>query len=157
MKRVEALALAALLSTSGCASTADPEGGSAEDAIHEANAEFVANLKARNLTRLVSDFYAPGAILLPPSRAALSGRDRIRSYWKSILDSGDFDLELTTDLVDASCDLAYEVGRYTLYAKQLSGPSRIADQGKYVVNWKRMDNGSWRAVADIFNSSVAAK
>lgn len=157
MKRVEALALAALLSTSGRASTEIPDDHPAQEAIRDANSAFCENVRTRNVTHLVNDFYAPGAMLLPPGRAAITGRDGIRSYWKSVLGSGDFELELTTDRVEESSELAYEVGRYTLYSKQESGPSAIADHGKYVVNWKRMENGAWRAVADIFNSSGAMK
>jgi ketosteroid isomerase-like protein len=46
--------------------------------------------------------------------------------------------------------MAYEIGTYEM---AMDGPAgRIEDDGKYVVVWRKSDDG-WKVAADIFNSS----
>ena len=52
--------------------------------------------------------------------------------------------------VESAGDLAYEMGRYTLYA----GDNDV-DKGKYVLIWKH-EAGQWRIHRDIVNSSRPA-
>ncbi|GAF78655.1 unnamed protein product, partial [marine sediment metagenome] len=48
-------------------------------------------------------------------------------------------------------NFAIEEGRYTLYAEG----DQIADQGKYIVTWKKED-GQWKLHRDIWNTSNPA-
>ena len=55
--------------------------------------------------------------------------------------------------MESAGDLAYEMGRYTLYA----GDNAVADEGKHLhlLIWKR-EAGQWRIHRDIVNSSRPA-
>jgi ketosteroid isomerase-like protein len=59
------------------------------------------------------------------------------------------------DPFEESGDLAYGPGAYELTLSP-PGSGAISDKGKYVVVYRRHPEGSWKAVADIFNSSQPA-
>ena len=50
-------------------------------------------------------------------------------------------------------DLAYVSGSYELTENDASGKP-MTDKGKYLEVWKKQANGSWKCVADIFNSDL---
>ena len=55
--------------------------------------------------------------------------------------------------VAGSGDLGYTYGTYEL---SFDGPGgeRIVDNGKYMTVWKKAADGSWKVVADMFNTSL---
>jgi ketosteroid isomerase-like protein len=67
------------------------------------------------------------------------------------MDGGLEGIDLETTVTASAGDLAYGRGRYTL-SMSPAGGEPIEDVGKYVVVYRRQPNGSWQAVADIFNS-----
>ena len=113
-------------------------------AIRAMDTEFVANVRAGNVERLVSAFYADDARVLPPNSPPVEGKAAIIALWKTVLASGVSGLDLNTTHVEASGDLAYGVGAYHMKM----GESETA--GKYVVVYRRR-GGQWRAVADMFS------
>jgi ketosteroid isomerase-like protein len=54
--------------------------------------------------------------------------------------------------VAKSGDLGWSTGTYIL-STSVSGPA-ANDRGKYVVVWKKQQDGSWKCIADIFNSDL---
>jgi uncharacterized protein (TIGR02246 family) len=155
MKRFVLAAAAAVLTA--CSSSphisSDFSPGDAENAIRRANADFAANARAGNAQTLVTNFYAPDAVVMAPNMSALRGRDAIQQFWTGFLASGSVDLALTsTNVTQPSSDVAVETGRYDLSLRPASGQA-IKDAGKYVVLWKKSD-GRWWAAEDIFNSDM---
>jgi ketosteroid isomerase-like protein len=155
MKRFILIAAAAILTA--CSSSprisSEYSPGDAENAIHRADSDFAANARAGNAQTLVSNFYAPDALVMAPNYPALRGRDAIRQFWTGFLASGAVDLALTsTDVTQPSSDLAIETGRYDLSLRPASGQA-VKDAGKYIVIWKK-SGGRWWAVEDIFNSDM---
>jgi ketosteroid isomerase-like protein len=57
--------------------------------------------------------------------------------------------------LEESGDLAYASGVYDLTLSP-PGSGTISDNGKYVVVYRRQPDGTWKAIADIFNSSRPA-
>jgi ketosteroid isomerase-like protein len=93
-------------------------------------------------------FYAKDAVLMPPNAPAFNGADNVRKFWSGLLSMGKADVDLITDDVLTSGDLAIERGHF-----ELTTPFK--DSGKYIVVWRKR-NGKWQIVDDIFNSSLAA-
>jgi ketosteroid isomerase-like protein len=115
--------------------------------LRDIDEEFMRNVRARDITRLVEQFYADDARLLPPGQTELTGKAAILEGWSGIFAAGLESLELDTHHVDASGELAYGVGTYRMTMKGATS------RGKYVVVYRRRPDGSYRAVADIFNAS----
>jgi uncharacterized protein (TIGR02246 family) len=155
MKRFILATAAAILTA--CSSSprisSDYSPGDAENAIRRANADFAANARSGNAQTLVTNFYAPDAVVMAPNMPPLRGRDAIQQFWTGFLASGSVDLALTsTNVTQPSSDVAVETGRYDLSLRPASGQA-IKDAGKYVVLWKK-SNGRWWAAEDIFNSDM---
>ena len=115
--------------------------------LRDMDEEFMRNVRARDVNRLVEQFYADDARLLPPGQPELSGKPAILQAWTAFFSGGLESLELDTQHTEASGDLAYGTGTYRL---TMNG---VLSRGKYVVVYRRRPDGSYRAVADIFNAS----
>jgi ketosteroid isomerase-like protein len=124
-------------------------------AIAGSDSAFVAAANGGNVEALVS-LYAVDAALLPPNLPLQRGRAAVRRYWGGLLDAYTLRFEIAPDLIEGRGDLAYNLGhyRFTAVPKVKSAPG-IADEGKFVVILKKQDDGSWKYVADIFNSNLA--
>ena len=112
-----------------------------------ANTEaFDAAMRAGNVEGFMA-FYAADAVLMPPNAPSFNGAENVRKFWGGLLAAGATDVNLTTDDVLVSGELAVERGHY-----ELTKP--FPDSGKYIVVWRNR-GGKWQIVDDIFNSSVA--
>ena len=128
--------------------------GGAADAIRRLDAEFMKAANAKNAGALVKAFYTPDAVLMPPNHPIVEGRADIQGFLQGLIDSGFTGIKLETTTIASVGDLAYGRGRYTL-SMASAGGAPVQDVGKYAVVYRRQANGSWRAVADIFNSDQA--
>ncbi|MEK9137745.1 MAG: nuclear transport factor 2 family protein, partial [Bacteroidota bacterium] len=81
-------------------------------AIEEGAERWMTAFNAKDAATLAS-FYAADAIILPPNGPRVSGRANFESLFTGMFAIGS-DLKLTISHVDASGDLAYEVGSYTM-------------------------------------------
>ena len=120
----------------------------AGEQIRAMDAEFVRNANAGNADALVEAFYANDAQLLPPNAAKVSGKSAITEFWKGLIAAGASDVQLETTDISASGDLAYGVGRFKF---KMGGAPQ---EGKYVVVYRRQQNGRYRAVVDTFSSNA---
>jgi uncharacterized protein (TIGR02246 family) len=117
------------------------------EAINAANTQFM-GAAARGDGAAMASLYAEGGQAFPPGGDIVGGREALRNFWQSVLDSGVKKAALeTVELTDAG-DVAFEVGRYSL----LGADGQALDTGKYVVVWKR-EEGKWLIHRDIWNSS----
>ena len=120
--------------------------------IEDNNAKFVRDASAGDADALVRDFYGKDPVLLPPGAPPVHGTDAIRSFWKGMLDAGAADVRLETQSVIAHGKLAYEIGAYSFTMPDGSG-GKTQVAGKYLVVCKRQQDGTLRAVADMFSSN----
>ena len=95
--------------------------------------------------------YTKGAMLLPPNSGMVEGAGAVQGFWQAVITMGIQDVKLESQEVEAHGETAFEVGKYTLY---VAGGVE-ADQGKYVVVWKKED-GAWKLHRDIWNTSRPA-
>jgi uncharacterized protein (TIGR02246 family) len=113
-------------------------------AIEAGNARWVAGLAAKDASAIAA-VYAEDAILYPPGGGAVSGRKAIGAAFEPMLGAP---LSLTTAEVKQSGDYAIETGTW-----KLAGPDgKAADEGKYIVVWKKVGK-NWLMWRDIWNSS----
>jgi ketosteroid isomerase-like protein len=109
---------------------------------------FVRCLNTGEVSELVEGFYAAGAVLFPPEHEMVSGRQAVGETIRGMVAAGMGELSMETVKIEASEDLAYRSGRYCM------GKPR-PDRGKFIEVHRRQSDGSWRCVADIFDSDGA--
>jgi uncharacterized protein (TIGR02246 family) len=143
MRRV-ALAVVAALCLAPVAIPGTAQASDARKGVDAGNARWIAGLAAKDASAIAA-VYAEDAILYPPGAGAVSGRKAIAAAFEPMLGAP---LSLRTSEVKQSGDYAVETGTWTL-----AGPDgKPADDGKYVVVWKRSGK-SWLMWRDIWNSS----
>ena len=127
-----------------------------ERAIREAELEWWGVTVAKNLERTVA-FYADEASMFPPNAPLATGKEAIRAVWSPLLTTPGVAISGQTTKVEVSRggDLGYTTGTYQLTAPDPAGKP-VTDRGKYVVVWKKQADGSWKVIADIFNSNLPA-
>lgn len=119
-------------------------------AIEDANTQFMEAIK-RGDAASVAALYTEDAKLLPAGSEMGTGKQAIQAFWESALKMGVRSLTLETLDIGYEGDLAYEIGTYSLDI-QPEGGQATTDRGKYVTVRKRQPDGSWKLVADIWNS-----
>ena len=109
---------------------------------------------SRDVEKTVS-YYSDDAVVMPPNIPTLTGKEPIRALWKSMVESPSFSGGWQATKVDIarSGDLAYVSGNYE-FKETDAGGKPITDKGKYLEIWKKQTDGSWKCVADMFNSDL---
>lgn len=137
---------------------APPQGGGsdvaqAREAIEGVDREWEQAANRGDAAGLAA-LYTDDAYFLAPNMELVQGRENIRQTLQAFIDAGMSSVDFTSVDVGVSGELAYEVGRYSLEI----GPEgqRVTDTGKYVIVARRQPDGSWKLVADMFNSSQPA-
>ena len=125
-----------------------------EAALRKADEEWSKAAALRDLDKTVS-YYADGAMVMPPNDAVTTSKDAIRKIWKGYFDSPDFGggWKATRVEVANSGDLGYASGTWEFTWKDASGKP-ASDRGKFTEVWKKQSDGSWKCVADIWNSDL---
>jgi uncharacterized protein (TIGR02246 family) len=137
----------------GTASAADTK---IEQALRDLDAQWSAAAGAKDLDKSVS-YYAESAIVMPPNASAATTKEAIRSAWKEMLTSPGAAISWKTTKVEVAKagDLAYVSGTYEETMTDASGKP-VKDRGKYVEIFKEQADGTWKVVADIWNSDLPA-
>ena len=150
------LFLLSILTACQSGATSDTRAADA-DALRKLDDEWSRAIGARDVEKAIS-YYADDAVVMPPNIPTLTGKEPIRSLWKSMLDSPSFTggWKATKVEVARSGDLAYVSGNYEFNEKDDSGKP-IADKGKYLEVWRKQTDGSWKCVAGMFNSDLPAQ
>jgi uncharacterized protein (TIGR02246 family) len=146
-------ALVLALSTA-CQTQATKTPAAEETTLRKLDDEWSTAVGAKDVEKTIS-YYADDALLMPPNIPTLSGKQKIRELWKSLLESPGFagGWKATKVEVAASGDLAYVSGDYELTETDDSGKP-MTDKGKYLEIWKKQLDGSWKCVADMFSSDL---
>jgi ketosteroid isomerase-like protein len=110
----------------------------------------------KNTETFVS-FFADDASIFPPNAPIQTGREAINAFVTQLMSLPGFSLEWTakTAEVASSGDLGYTTGSAIFKMNDPAG-NPVADTVKYVTVWRKGPDGSWKAVADIFNSDNPA-
>ncbi|MEC8620835.1 MAG: nuclear transport factor 2 family protein [Pseudomonadota bacterium] len=121
---------------------------SATEGINETNKLFM-DAFADGDAEKVAGFYTANCRFLPDNSHPVDGRANVQELLQSMMDGGVSSIELITCEVEDCGDTAVEVGRVVMRG----GDDEILDDGKFIVIWKKEDDG-WRLHRDIVNSSL---
>jgi len=137
-----------------CAQKTDTK--SIERALRDLDAQWSAAAGTKDLEKTVS-YYADDANVMPPNGPAATTKEAIRAAWKELLTTAGASISWTASKVEvaSSGDIAYTTGAYQLTMNDAGGKS-VPDHGKYLEVWKKQADGSWKVVADIWNSDLPA-
>ena len=150
---VFALFLVALLT--GCKSQVTSGTSSADEAtLRKLDDEWSKAVGSRDVEKATS-YYSEDAVVMPPNIPTLTGKEPIRTLWRSMLESPAFSggWKATKVEVARSGDLAYVSGNYEFKETDPNG-NPMTDKGKYLEVWKKQSDGSWKCVADMFSSDL---
>jgi len=137
----------------GTAAAADTK---IEQALRDLDAKWSAAAGAKDIDKTVS-YYSEDAVVMPPNAPSAKTRETIRSAWKEMLTTPGAAIRWKATKVEVAkaADLAYVSGTYEEAMTDASGKS-VKDHGKYVEVWKKQADGTWKVVADIWNSDLPA-
>ncbi len=160
MNRLLALcaALALTLPLTACNQAAEPAPSKADHdadvkAIQNTEAQWNADWASRDIGKITSH-YTDNAILMIAGSEPVSGKDAIIKALTPMANDPATSLKFHADHVDASGDLGYTQGAYTLTLTEPQSKQIVHDHGTYVTVYTRQVDGSWKAVSDAAISSV---
>ena len=150
--RASTLFLLLLLALStACKTAATPDAGTADETVLiKQDAEWSNAVGAKDVEKTMS-YYADDALMMPPNIPTLTGKQSIRTLWKSLLEAPGFAGGWKATKVDVSGHLSYVTGTYEITETDDSGKA-MTDKGTYLKVWKKQPDGSWKCVADMFSS-----
>jgi uncharacterized protein (TIGR02246 family) len=150
------LVVAAVLA--GCSQAPAPvTRGADEAALRQLLADSEKNFAARDFDKVMK-FYASDAVVFLPGRPMLKGADEIKAAMRDAFGDPNVSVAVTPDRFDvaSSGDVAYGYGTGISTITDPQTRSVTTAQSKWVTVFRKQPDGSWQAVADIYNSDGAA-
>jgi ketosteroid isomerase-like protein len=140
------LAVVAATAAAGSRALAQEGPAEAERAFEEAYAAFSAAYRAGD-AGAVTELYADDAFYLAPGNEIERGDiGRHFGFLSSFEPGAGPVIEFEIVDRDISGDLAYDIGYFSF--RRADAPAESAGRGKFIVIWKRGDDGVWRIHAD---------
>jgi uncharacterized protein (TIGR02246 family) len=146
-----------LLVTAGCSNSTDspaPDTRAADvQAIKQVEATWNKDAASKDAAKWASYFTEDGSGLYP-GLPTLNGRDAIKTSFAPALSDPNFSLTFASDRVmtSKSGDMAYAQGTYTMTMTNPKTKQPVTDKGKYLTIYVKQADGSWKVVADTYNS-----
>ena len=149
------LALAVL--TIGCAKTPappPPDTRAADvQAVKDIEAAWAKDANSKDADKWASYFAEDGSGLYPGT-GILNGKAAIKAAMAPYFADPNFALTFQSSRAMASKggDMVYSQGTYTMTMTNAKTKKPMTDKGKYLTVYTKQADGSWKAVADTFNS-----
>lgn len=150
------LALAAL--TVGCSSApapAPPPDTRAADvqAVKDVEAAWLKDAATKDADKWASYFTEDGSALYPGA-ATLDGKAAIKAAMAPYFSDPNFSINFQSSRTVASKggDMVYSQGTYSMTTTNPKTKKPMTDKGKFLTVYAKQADGSWKAVADTFNS-----
>jgi uncharacterized protein (TIGR02246 family) len=145
----------AVLAT-GCSNApAPPPDTRAADvqAVKDVEAAWLKDTAAKDADKWVSYFAEDGCGLYPGA-GTLNGKAAIKAAMAPYFADSNFSLNFQSTRAVASKggDMVYSQGTYTMTMTNPKTKKPMTDKGKYLTVYSKQADGSWKAVADTFNS-----
>jgi ketosteroid isomerase-like protein len=114
--------------------------------------EFDVSLNAGDFERRVSLYYAEDAVRMPPDEPMVKGKAAILAWSKKGAELYTYQLDNVAEDVQVDGDLAFMRGTFSGTLTPKAGGEPITALGKWMAVYKRQVDGSWKCIADIYNS-----
>jgi len=153
-KVIACVALALL--SAGCSNTsAPPPDTSAADlqTVKDVETAWVKDANAKDPDKWAGYFTEDGSALYPGA-GTLNGRAAIKAAMAPLMADPNFSLtfQSTRAVASKGGDMIYSQGTYTMTMTDPKTKQSMTDKGKYLTVFMKQPDGSWKAVADTFNS-----
>lgn len=124
-------------------------------AIQSLEKEWVQAFTTRDAEKIAAVFAVDSSVFITDS-PVINGKAAIQAAIKSMVADKNFSLTFASDKVDVakSGDLGYSQGSYISTMTAPKTKKVLTVKGKYVTVFKKQADGSWKAVADIFNEDA---
>lgn len=156
MKRLAALlgATAIALMATACNKPADTHDADVQ-AIKDSETQWNQDWQSKAADKIAAH-YADDAVLMVPGMAPTVGKDAILGTLKQMVADPAMSLKFHASVVEVakSGDLGYTQGSYTLTVTDAQTKQVITDHGSYVTTYRKVADGTWKAVSDIATSEV---
>ncbi len=143
--------------TPAAAPAAPPDTRAADvQAIKDLEVAWVKDAASKDAAKWASYFTDDGAGLYPGA-PTVTGKDALKTAMAPMLADPNFALTFTSTKMMASKggDMVYSQGTYTMTMTNPKTKKPVTDHGKYLTVYTKQADGSWKAVADTFNSDSA--
>ena len=122
-------------------------------AVHDVEAAWVKDVATKDADKFASYFTDDGAGLYPGA-PTLNGKAAIKAGMAPFLADPNFSLTFQSTHAEASKggDMVYSYGTYTLTMTNPKTKKPATDKGKFLTVFEKQADGSWKAVADTYNS-----
>ena len=126
----------------------------AAKALIQLDDEWSKTAATKDAERMAS-YYAEDGVAYPPNEPVAVGRAAAKKVWAAYLALPDVSISWKTVHADvaSSGDLGFTSGTYQL---AFTGPDgkKVSETGKYLCNWKKQKDGSWKSVHDMWNADT---
>ena len=100
------------------------------------------DLHAKQLEAILK-IYAPDAVFLQPTGERIAGAPALRNLFQNIMASFDSNLNLHSQNLETSGDLAFDSGDFQESLTAIATGAKITSKGSYIIIFKRQPDGSW--------------
>jgi ketosteroid isomerase-like protein len=123
-------------------------------AIKDVETNWVKTAATKDVDAFVT-YYADDASVLMPNAPLFTGKPAIKESLKPLMSDPNFSVTFMPTRVEVSKsgDLGFTQGPYKMTFSDLRG-NKFEDEGKYLTVWRKLPDGSWKAVEDTFMSDL---
>ena len=150
-RTVTSLAALLVLAASGCAPQVDIDAERA--AVRTALGEAWNAVIAKDVDKFIA-LCADEDIMFPPNAPMVRGKQAVREYMSQLFATPGYSMSRQPPQIEVSGagDLAYTWDTFELTVNDAEG-NPVTQNAKHVVVWKKEPQGTWKIVADIWNSN----
>jgi uncharacterized protein (TIGR02246 family) len=98
------------------------------------------------------NLFTDDGVFMPPNEPMIIGKDAIRAWLQTAMDSFTFDNTWSSEEIVVFGDWAFDRGSSTSIITPKEGGESIKDAGKYIWILERQSDGSWKYARVIWNS-----
>jgi uncharacterized protein (TIGR02246 family) len=122
-------------------------------AVKDVEAAWVKDTATKDPDKWASYFAEDGSGLYPGA-GILNGKAAIRAAMAPFMADPNFSLtfQSTRAMASKGGDMVYSQGTYTMTVTDPKTKKPMTDKGKYLTVYVKQADGSWKAIADTFNS-----
>ena len=153
-----AVAVAAAASLGACAKAgAGAPGAKDVEAIKADETQWVADLKAKDVEKVVAHYSSAGVLMVPGDTPS-HGTDQLRWGFKQAFADPSYSLSFQPQRVQVATagDLAYSQGTFSLTVTDPTTHQPASSTGAYVTVYRKAANGSWKAIEQISTPTATA-